>query len=287
LRPAAIPSGPQVILCADDYAISDGVSAGIEELAEAGRLSAISCMVTFPEWAKLAARLGRLRGRIAVGLHLNLTVGPPLGAMPFLAPDEVFPAIGSMIGKSARGAIDFGEVERETARQLDAFAQATGFAPDFLDGHQHVHALPGVRKGVLTALAGRAILVRDPSDTLTRIVCRKMFAKKAMSVSALAFGFGKAARAAGFTASDGFSGFSEFDPASPYARELEAAFTACGPRHLTMCHPGHADTVLAARDGVTVRREQELAVLMAAEGLTARLWRPDRSHENIWGRSNA
>jgi len=283
---APIPPGPPVILCADDYGISEGVSAGIAELALAGRLSATSCMVTFPEWPTLARRLGGLRGRVAIGLHLNLTVGAPLGAMPAFAPGGAFPVISSVIGLALRGSIDAAEIEREAARQLGAFADATGFAPDFLDGHQHVHALPGVRKGMLAALAGLPVLVRDPSDTLARIIRRRMFAGKAMTLSALALGFGKAARAAGFSVNAGFSGFSDFDPSSPYARELEAAFTACGPRHLTMCHPGHADAALAARDSVTARREEEFAAVMAAGGLTERLWRPDRSRADIWSDAN-
>jgi len=37
--------------------------------------------------------------------------------------------------------------------QFDAFAAATGTPPRFVDGHQHVHHLPGVRNVVLDALA--------------------------------------------------------------------------------------------------------------------------------------
>ncbi|KAB2849833.1 MAG: ChbG/HpnK family deacetylase, partial [Hyphomicrobiaceae bacterium] len=48
-------SGPsqaahEVLLCADDYAISAGVSRGIAELAEARRISAASAIVTLPRW---------------------------------------------------------------------------------------------------------------------------------------------------------------------------------------------------------------------------------------------
>ena len=286
MRPARIGPGPPVILCADDYAISEGVSAGIEELVAAGRLSATSCMVTFPEWPSLARRLGRLRDRIAIGLHVNLTVGAPLGPTPKLAPGGTFPKIGDVIRAAALRAVDANEVEAEVGRQLEAFTQHAGFAPDFLDGHQHVHAPSIVRAGVLAALGtfarGRTMLVRDPSDSFTRIVRRRLFMRKAIGISVLAFGFARAVRAGGFALNNGFSGFSKFDPSSPYGRELEAAFTACGPRHLTMCHPGHADAVLATRDGVTARREQEFAALMAAEGLAGRLWHPDRRSPNIW-----
>ena len=275
-----------MILCADDYAISDAVSAGIEELAGAGRLSATSAMVTFPEWHLLAARLATIRAQIAIGLHLNLTVGAPLGPMPKLAPSGTLPSIGALSLTGGRGGTDTAEIAAEVTRQLDQFTQHTGFAPDFIDGHQHAHVLPGVRKGVLAALrmfagAGQ-MLIRDPSDDLARIVKRGLCRTKAMQVAALAMGFGKAVRSAGLNTNAGFSGFSEFSSQTPYARELEAGFTEPGPQHLMMCHPGYVDGVLAQRDSVTERREQEFAALMAAGGLKQRLWFPDRSRANLW-----
>ena len=266
-EPARVPAGPPVTLCADDFAISAAVSA-------------TSAMVTFAEWPQLARRLAALRKTIAVGLHINLTVGAPLGPMRTLAPGGAFPAVGALTLKAGRGGIDTAEVAAEVSRQLEAFQQCTGFVPDFADGHQHVHALPGIRGGVLAALRlhaehqGRPLLVRDPSDRVTRILQRGASIPKALQVSALAAGFGRAVRAAGLAANDGFSGFSDFDTAKPYARELEAGFVAPGPRQLMMCHPGHVDAALEARDGVTLRREQEYRALMTAEGLRERLWRP-------------
>ena len=41
----------------------------------------------------------------------------------------------------------------ELRAQRDAFTAAVGQPPDFIDGHQHVHHLPGVRDLVLDALA--------------------------------------------------------------------------------------------------------------------------------------
>ena len=288
---AIIPAGLPIILCADDYGISEAVSAGIEELADAGRLSATSCMVTFPEWPRLAARLAGLRERIAIGLHINLTVGAPLRPMPKLAPAGVLPSIGALTLTGGRGGTDTAELATEVTRQLNQFALYTGFVPDFVDGHQHAHVLPGVRKGVLAALrrfgGAQLLLVRDPSDDLARIIKRGVCRTKAMQIAALAIGFGKAARSAGLMTNAGFSGFSDFDPQTPYADELRAGFTEPGPLHLMMCHPGHVDAELAARDKVTERREQEYAALMAADGLTARLWRPDRARAMLWEPANA
>ena len=38
---------------------------------------------------------------------------------------------------------------REVRAQFEAFADAFGRPPDFVDGHQHVHLFPQVREAVL------------------------------------------------------------------------------------------------------------------------------------------
>ncbi len=47
----------RIVLCADDYAIAPGVSAGIRELIAAGRLNATSVMTVFPGLDAEAAAL--------------------------------------------------------------------------------------------------------------------------------------------------------------------------------------------------------------------------------------
>jgi predicted glycoside hydrolase/deacetylase ChbG (UPF0249 family) len=42
-----------IAICADDYGLSYGVSAGIIEALEAGRLSAVSALVNGPRWPAL------------------------------------------------------------------------------------------------------------------------------------------------------------------------------------------------------------------------------------------
>src|SRR3954451_23826569 len=69
-------------LCADDYAITPGVSRGILQLLDAGRLTAVSVLVTGPGWAAAAGDLKPFAGATDIGLHLNLTLGAPLEGMP-------------------------------------------------------------------------------------------------------------------------------------------------------------------------------------------------------------
>ena len=50
-------SESMIILCADDYAMTEGISRAIGELAAAKRLSATSVMVNTPHWPAAAPRL--------------------------------------------------------------------------------------------------------------------------------------------------------------------------------------------------------------------------------------
>ena len=269
-----------IILCADDYALSEGISRAIGELAAAQRLSATSVLVTSARWPAGAPRLSAHRGHLSVGLHLNLTVGAPLGPMPRLAPDGAFPGLQGLLARALLGLLDRAEIEAEIVRQLDRFEQGMRAPPDHIDGHQHVHVVSGVRTVLLETVRrrypSRPPLIRDPSDRLGIIKARGMAVPKALLVAAFAVGFARSARRLGLPLNDSFAGFSNFDPQVPFAEELEKALLQPGRRHIVMCHPGHPDAELAAVDAVVERRRLEYDALLRDGGLPARIWRPSR-----------
>jgi predicted glycoside hydrolase/deacetylase ChbG (UPF0249 family) len=249
-------------LCADDYALTPGVSRGILELLGAGRLTAVSVMTTQQEWRIAARELPPFTASADIGLHLNLTLGSPLGAMRGFAPSGTFPSLGRVVRSALLGRLPLPELAGEIGRQIDAFAEHLGRLPDYVDGHQHVHVLPGIREVLLHTLvekrlSGR-IWLRDPADRPRAILARNMW-RKALAVAALAIGFRSQARARRFELNQGFSGFSDFDPASDYAATFAASLRSLGPKHLIMCHPGYADDTLACLDPATTSREVELA----------------------------
>jgi hypothetical protein len=254
-----------VVFCADDFGLTEGVSRGILELAHRGRLSATSAMTSCPAFPRMAPALEDLGEKIAVGLHLNLTTGAPLGPMPAFAPDGRLPESRDVVRRAFTGRLPLREISSEIERQLDAFEMALGRAPDFADGHNHVHVLPGVRSALLRALRKRAssAWVRDPADRLGAIVRRGVSVRKALMVRGLALGFRAAARRSRLDGNDGFSGFSPFDQTSEGEahRLFDAAFSALGPRPLVMCHPGHPDDALRELDTVVDTRAVELAYL--------------------------
>jgi len=283
VRPEAGESdnlGRMIILNADDYAMTEGVSRAIGELAAARRLSATSVLATSPNWPATAPRLLVHRPHLSIGLHLDLTLGPPLGPMPRLAPAGAFPGLSALLSRAALGLLEPAEIRAEIERQCDRFERGVGAPPDHVDGHQHVHVLPGVRGVLLEVMARRygasRPLLRILSDPISALSAPLPVRLKAVGLGMMAIGFGSAARRHGLPVNDTFGGVSNFDLDEPYAGELERALQRPGRRHLVMCHPGHPDADLARIDTIVARRRMEYDVLMRDPSLPERIWRPSR-----------
>lgn len=145
--PETVPTRTLAV-CADDFGLTPGISAGIFELAQARRLTATSCITNSPHWEASAPLLARLPASVHAGLHINLTEGRPLS--PRLA--RIWPRLPSLPILALRahlGLLPRAELRSEVHAQLSAFRAATGVAPKFIDGHQHVHHLPGLRGIIL------------------------------------------------------------------------------------------------------------------------------------------
>lgn len=253
------------VLCADDFALTEGVSRSILELLALGKLSAAGAMTNRPHWRRLAGELSAFSGRADLGLHFNLTCAVPLGPMRRLAPGGEFPGLGDIARAAATSAEARAEIAAEIGRQLDAFEQALGRAPDFVDGHQHVHVLPGVRGAVLAAIRRRypegSVYLRDPADSAAAIRARGIAVGKALVIAGLALGLRSQALRRGIKVNRGFSGVSPFDPTRDFATDLRRFLIRPGPAHLVMCHPGHVDDELLGLDPVVATRPQEHAAL--------------------------
>ncbi|WP_298355935.1 ChbG/HpnK family deacetylase [Rhodoblastus sp.] len=269
--PYSIMSAHAFALCADDFALSPAVTRGILEALAAGRLTATSAMTTRKGWPEAAKAFRDIAPQADLGLHFNLTLGGPLGEMPAFAPNGAFPAMNAIVPAAWRRALPRAEIRDELRRQLDAFEEAFGAPPDFVDGHQHVQVLPGIADDLIVELAQRGLAgktwLRDSADRPKRIFARGRHWGKALTVAGLARGFRAKAKAAGFALNDGFSGFSDFDAKADYAEDFASYLRAPGGKPLIMCHPGHVDEELARLDPVTDSREVELAFLLSGRFL--------------------
>lgn len=148
------PKPVQLTLCADDYGASTGIDRAIDALLHAGRLSAVSCLANGPSWRADGRHLARWAGPVSVGLHLNLTEGRPLSAA--LAQHwPTLPRLPALMRDAFLRRLPLEAIGAEIAAQWQAFVEVAGREPGHVDGHQHVHALPGVRERLVAAIAAR------------------------------------------------------------------------------------------------------------------------------------
>jgi predicted glycoside hydrolase/deacetylase ChbG (UPF0249 family) len=273
-----------MILCADDYGISPGVSRGIRQLLARGRLSATSCMVGFPDVEDELRALQAYRESVDIGLHFVLTDHSPLAshssASGLLDANGRLLSFSQLARRAYRNRLDECAIARELTCQLDRFFEWLGFAPDFIDGHQHVQQLPGVRN----ALA--AVVRTDPrlANVYVRVGQLPRIAPKALAsipswstlLGSCAIAFpSRGARgvlaAAGIRTNDCLLGY--YPAQRGLAFEAVFAWYASlrpSARDVFSCHPGMMDPVLEVRDSLTSEREEVLGFL-ASDVFEARL----------------
>src|SRR5262245_2299761 len=146
----------RIWLCADDYGISPGVNTAIRDLIVRGRLNATSVMVLPPTFTRSEAvslsMLNTAGKRAAIGLHLTLTAPfrPSTQNFQPLAGGAFLP-VKLLLRRAMLRKLDRRALASEVAAQFKAFHAVFGFAPDFVDGHQHVHLFPQVCDVVLAA----------------------------------------------------------------------------------------------------------------------------------------
>lgn len=265
-----------LVVCADDYGLAPGVGVAIRALIEAGRLSATSCMTGMAAWPSEAPLLKPLMDRADVGLHFTLTDHRPLGPMPVLAPEGRFPPLGTLVKMGLLGRLDGAEIAAELDRQLDAFEAVLDRPPAYVDGHHHVHGLPGVGGPVLEVfrrrLKGTGAYLRLSHEPLGAILARGSAWNRAALISLLGAPFARRVRAEGLPANRRFVGVRDFTADEDYAVLVAAFLKDLRPGTLMMCHPGLVDDSLKGLDSVTDLREQEYRFL-AGDGFAAALER--------------
>ena len=140
-----------MIICADDFGISQSVSDGILELLSKKRLSAVSCMLNYD--GNIINQIDSLlsfKSNCDIGLHLNLTSGKPLSygidKSSGLVDDEGnFLNFNKLIKNILFNNVKIDVLSKEIEKQIYYFLLLTKKLPDFIDGHQHIHQLPLIR----------------------------------------------------------------------------------------------------------------------------------------------
>ena len=185
----------------------------------------------------------------------------PLGRMPRLAPEARFPSATPSATGAARPA-RHGEIGGEIERQLDASRRAWASRPTTSTGTSMCTCCPGCAGRCWTWWRGaipRPPLIRDPSD---RSRDPRAARRRPRRWRSQRWRWASRGAAHARTADErGLLRLLGFDVREPYASELARALTEPGPRHIVMCHPGHADGELGL-DPVVDRRRMEYDALM-------------------------
>ncbi len=239
------------VVCADDFAIDEGADEAIISLIGMGRLSASSALVDSALWRRSAPQLAQLGGRADIGLHLNLTQDLGQGASTVWG-------LAELIVRSRVGLIDAIAVRTAIERQLDRFEEGLGRQPDYIDGHQHVHQFPIVRRELLQLICrryGKSLpwirSTRSPAG---------VFDRKARTIAALGERrLREDAAHVGAGVSQCLLGVYDFaaDRAA-YLRHLETWMGAGPDGSVLMCHPA---TKGAKDDPIAAARTMEYEIL--------------------------
>ena len=247
-----------LIVNADDLGWTDGVNRGIVEAFHHGIVTSTSLLANGAAFAG-GVEAARSAPGLGVGVHLNLSDGPPVAdretVTSLLNNDGEF-AGGpeSLLLRRARRGLLLAEVENEWDAQIQKVRDA-GISPTHLDGHKHVHMLPGLLE-IALKLAKRhdvgAIRVALEASSLRAALSSgsKQNAGVVMKQGVQARGLKLLARdareqaeRAGISTADYFCGIAQ---TGELTREGVEQFVKSLPDGTTelMCHPGYADAAL-------------------------------------------
>ena len=234
-------------MCADDFGLGTSACLSILQLADAGAITATSCAVDGDVATVHAAELRRLRPRVCVGLHLNLTENP------LYAGSRPLPRW--LMATYARGALDRPSLLQEIRRQLQRFEELFGAAPDHVDGHEHVHQLPVIRELLVAEMQQRYGARVALRSTLTHSA---RGAKAGLIQLLGAAQLARLAAGAGLHCNSDFAGVYNLSGDSPYAPRMETWLRSIEDGGLIMCHP-ELPSVNVARPGARAREHRFLS----------------------------
>ena len=269
-----------LIVNADDLGWTEGVNRGIAKAHRNGIVTSASLLANGVAFAS-GVEVARSAPGLGVGVHLNLSDGAPVAARELVTSlvndaGEFAGGPESLLLRVARGGLSLREVEQEWEAQIEKVREA-GIQPTHLDGHKHVHMLPGLFELALR-LAKRynvgAIRVAHEASSLraalstgeelhTAAVLKQ--GVQARGLKLLARDAREQAERAGISTADYFCGIAQTgemtkDGVAQLLRSLPDGTTEL------MCHPGYADEALQnTPTRLQGSRQSELKILTDVE----------------------
>ncbi len=255
----------KLIVNADDFGRSRGVSDGILRAHRDGIVTSTTAMMNMPGVAHDLLRAADEAPRLGLGVHLTFTAGRPLMPMEWVRSlvdeHDHFLSQAAIMQQPAR--LDVDELMSELKAQVNTFKNALGRLPDHLDAHHFVHLYPPLFRVYLDLAESFDLPIRlpiprqpvplDHVPALLGNVPREVLAPIVEADWALLAG-----RAVRTTDQFVMSFFGQNTSAANLLDILENL-----PEGVTelMTHPGLADEHIRAESNYHVERERELAAL--------------------------
>ncbi len=255
----------QLIVNADDFGRTRGVSAGILRAHLEGIVTSTTAMMNMPGVAADLHQAQSEAPRLGLGVHLNFTAGRPLLPPEWCASlvDERGHFLTQEAIAAAPDRVNPDELREELKSQVTTFKNALGTLPDHLDAHHFIHLYPPFFEVYLDLADSFKLPARIPIprqeaelDHMPPIIgntppeTAKQIGRTDQHLLA--------ARAIKTT--DHFvATFYDKTVSVPFLMEILASLPQ-GSSEL-MTHPGLLDDQLRAESRYNVQREDELAVL--------------------------
>jgi hopanoid biosynthesis associated protein HpnK len=279
-----------LIVNADDFGWTEGVNRGIVEAFRHGIVTSTSLLANGVAFGE-AVELAKTAPGLGVGVHLNLSDGKPVAErkkVTTLVNDKGEFAGGpeTLLLRRARRGLPLEEVEREWGAQIQKVRDAR-IEPTHLDGHKHVHMLPGLFEMALRLAKKHgvgAIRVSLEESSLRaalssggkhrgRVVLKQ--GVQARGLKLLARDAREQAGRAGIATADYFCGIAQ---TGELTREGVEQFLKSLPEGTTelMCHPGYVDDALkktatrlqgSRRTELEILTDTRIRNLVASQGI--------------------
>jgi chitin disaccharide deacetylase len=247
-----------LIVNADDLGWTEGVNRGIADAHRHGIVTSASLLANGAAFAS-GVEVARSTPGLGVGVHLNLSDGAPVAAPQLVTSlvnnaGEFEGGPENLLLRIASRGLTLHEVEQEWDAQIEKVRDA-GIQPTHLDGHKHVHMLPGLFE-IALKLAKRhrisAIRISHEASTLRSALSSGEVQKlsvilrqgaQARGLKLLAPYAREKAAQAGISATDYFCGIAQTGELTLAGAARLLKSLPEGATEL-MCHPGYADLEL-------------------------------------------
>jgi predicted glycoside hydrolase/deacetylase ChbG (UPF0249 family) len=250
----------QLIVNADDYGRTPGVSSGIRTAHLEGIVTSTTVMMNMPDVESDLEIVQKECPDLGVGVHLVLTAG-----MPILPVQEVptlldrqghFPSAPGFLDLLA--GIDPAQVRYEWEAQIQKFIRLTGKKPDHLDSHHHTSYFTTNLFMIMLELANELdCAIRPPlaeaGSDLPLDLPAELAGQNMDFIPSLLMRF-KPRHPENF-----FSSF--YDQAATLEKMMTILSNLPAGTSEVMCHPGFTDPDLKKTSSYNLQRETELGIL--------------------------